>query len=161
VPNWTFAHELGKALHRPARLPLPAPVLRLAGDFAKELLLGGQRVLPDKAEASGFTFRHETLASAFAAILGSTPSRRLGCTSGWVQAMRDVMPALTDRGHSGTPRSGGPGIHNALRNTLDSGLAPAARPGMTAKQLGALTAAATHPTRARARPGRRSGSRDA
>jgi hypothetical protein len=132
-------------------------VLRLAGDFAKELLLGGQRVLPDKAAASGFKFRHETLASAFAAILGGAP-RRLGSTSGWVQAMRDVMPTLAERGHSGTPRSGGPGIQNALLTKLDSGLAPAARPGMTAKQLGALTPAATRPTPVHVRPDRRSGS---
>jgi uncharacterized protein (TIGR01777 family) len=136
VPNWTFAQELGKALHRPARLPLPAPVLRLAGDFATELLLGGQRVLPDKAEASGFKFRHETLASAFAAILGGAPSRRLGSTSGWVQAMRDVMPAIAQPRHSGTPRSGGPRIQQALSHGMDSGLAPAARAGMTAKARG-------------------------
>ena len=105
VPNRTFARELGKALRRPAFLPLPAAVLRLAGDFAKELLLGGQRVLPDKALASGFKFRHETLHSAFAAILGSRPPRRLGCTSGWVQAMRDVTPVIAERSHSGTLRS--------------------------------------------------------
>jgi uncharacterized protein DUF1731 len=141
VPNWTFARELGRALRRPARLPLPAPVLRLAGDFAKELLLGGQRVLPDKAEASGFKFRHETLASAFAAILGGAP-RRLGSTSGWVQAMCDVMPAIAER----EPRE-------AIRG-LPSAIAPAIK-GL------ATPAAATHPTPVLARPDRRSGSRDA
>ena len=39
------------------------------GDFANELLLGGQRVLPNKALSNGFKFRHETLRSAFEAIL--------------------------------------------------------------------------------------------
>ena len=141
VPNWTFARELGRALRRPARLPLPAPVLRLAGDFAKELLLGGQRVLPDKAEVSGFKFRHETLASAFAAILGGAP-RRLGSTSGWVQAMCDVMPAIAER----EP-------HEAMRG-LPSAIAPAIK-GL------ATPAAATRPTPVLARPDRRSGSRDA
>jgi uncharacterized protein len=76
VDNRTFARELAHALRRPAWLPLPAALLRvLAGDLADELLIGGQRVLPDKAEASGFTFRHPTLRHALAAILGTRASR--------------------------------------------------------------------------------------
>ena len=48
----------------------PAALLRrVGGDFANELLLGGQRVLPNKALSNGFVFRHETLRSAFEAIL--------------------------------------------------------------------------------------------
>ena len=72
VQNTTFTRALGAALHRPAVLRAPArPLHTLAGDFADELLLGGQRVLPAKVEASGFVFRHPTLGSALAAILGS------------------------------------------------------------------------------------------
>lgn len=72
VQNAAFAAELGRALHRPAMLRVPAALLRrLAGDLADELLLGGQRVLPGKALASGFVFRHRTLDGALAAILGS------------------------------------------------------------------------------------------
>ena len=70
VENAGFARELGRALRRPAWLPMPAAVLRFAGDFADELLLGGQQVLPDKALASGFEFRHATLRSALSSILG-------------------------------------------------------------------------------------------
>jgi uncharacterized protein (TIGR01777 family) len=71
VRNVTFASELGRALNRPARLRAPALLLhRLVGAFADELLIGGQKVLPAKAEDSGFRFRHTTLASAFASILG-------------------------------------------------------------------------------------------
>jgi uncharacterized protein len=44
-------------------------VTALGGDFANEPLLGGQRVLPNKALTRGFVFRHETLRSAFDAIL--------------------------------------------------------------------------------------------
>jgi hypothetical protein len=52
--NADFGRALGRALHRPAVMPMPALPLRLlGGDFAKELLLGGQRVLPKKALASG------------------------------------------------------------------------------------------------------------
>jgi uncharacterized protein (TIGR01777 family) len=80
VTNATFTRTLARALGRPALLPVPAVLLRrLAGDLADELLIGGQRVLPDKAEASGFTFRHPTLAAALPAMLGTPvahPARR-------------------------------------------------------------------------------------
>jgi NAD dependent epimerase/dehydratase family enzyme len=46
----------------------------LAGDLADALLLAGRRFLPDKAKASGFNFRHETLRCALRAILGATPA---------------------------------------------------------------------------------------
>jgi hypothetical protein len=70
VTNAQFAAALAHALHRPALLRMPAWLLRLVGgDVAKELLIGGQRVLPDKADASGFAFRHATLDSALSALL--------------------------------------------------------------------------------------------
>ncbi len=72
VSNATFTSELGRGLRRPALLRVPAVLLhRFAGDLADELLLGGQHVVPRKALASGFSFRHETLRSAFKAILGA------------------------------------------------------------------------------------------
>jgi NAD dependent epimerase/dehydratase family enzyme len=53
---------------------MPATPLRLlGGDMAEELLLTGRRVLPDKAQASGFKFRHENLRSALSEILPLTP----------------------------------------------------------------------------------------
>ncbi len=70
VTNRKFAEELGRRLRRPAAFRIPAGLLHhVAGDFADELLLGGQRVIPNKALSSGFVFRHETLRSAFEAIL--------------------------------------------------------------------------------------------
>jgi uncharacterized protein len=70
VTNSTFTEELARRLHRPAVFRIPGALLRrLGGDFASELLLGGQRVLPNKALSNGFVFRHETLRSAFEAIL--------------------------------------------------------------------------------------------
>jgi uncharacterized protein (TIGR01777 family) len=70
VTNLKFTEELGRRLHRPAMVRIPAVLLRrIGGDFANELLLGGQRVLPNKALSNGFVFRHETLRSAFEAIL--------------------------------------------------------------------------------------------
>jgi hypothetical protein len=75
VTNREFTAELATALHRPAMLPIPAALLHaLAGDLADELLIGGQRVVPDKAEASGFVFRHPTLRHALSAMLGARPA---------------------------------------------------------------------------------------
>ena len=59
VRNATFAHELGRALHRPALLRLPAAPLRfIGGDMVNDLILSGARIVPDKALKSGFVFRH-------------------------------------------------------------------------------------------------------
>jgi uncharacterized protein len=70
VTNSKFTEELARRLHRPALCRIPDALLRrIGGDFASELLLGGQRVLPNKALSDGFVFRHQTLRSAFEAIL--------------------------------------------------------------------------------------------
>lgn len=72
VRNRDFTRALGKALNRPAIIPVPALPLKLAlGQFAQELLLGGQRVLPVKAQQSGFAFHYPQLDGALAAILAS------------------------------------------------------------------------------------------
>ena len=77
VRNTTFAAELGRALRRPILLRVPALPLRLiAGGLAEELLLGGQRVIPAKAEVAGFVFNHPTLSSALRAMFGSTSEPR-------------------------------------------------------------------------------------
>ncbi len=71
VSNRAFTAALGRALHRPAVIPIPgAPLRGLLGDFAEELLLGGQRVYPQAALDSGFTFRFADVDSALSAIVG-------------------------------------------------------------------------------------------
>lgn len=81
VRNRDFAKSLGRALHRPAILPAPAPPLRWAlGDFAEELLLRGQRILPAEALASGFQFTYPHLDRALDAIVGNrAPKVRKEC----------------------------------------------------------------------------------
>jgi len=69
VTNAVFTAELARALHRPAVLAIPAPVLRtVLGEAAVELL-GSQRVLPGRLLDSGFAFRHPDIATALAAQL--------------------------------------------------------------------------------------------
>lgn len=68
--NRKFSSTLGRVLRRPAFLPAPGFALRLAlGEFA-DILIEGQKVLPAKAEASGYEFRHPELEEALRDILG-------------------------------------------------------------------------------------------
>ena len=74
VRNRDFARALARALHRPAVLPVPAFLLRLAlGQLADELLLGGQKVLPGKAQETGYQFLYPKLDDALAEIVGRDP----------------------------------------------------------------------------------------
>ncbi|WP_411383803.1 TIGR01777 family oxidoreductase [Pseudomonas sp. L7] len=64
VRNREFARRLGRALHRPALLPVPALVLKAGLGELSTLLLGGQRARPVRLLAEGFTFRFNDLQSA-------------------------------------------------------------------------------------------------
>ncbi len=64
-----FCRELGRALHRPSWMPVPAPILRLALGEMAELLLTGQRVIPQVALDGAYPFKFMELASAFQASL--------------------------------------------------------------------------------------------
>ncbi len=63
------AREIGRALHRPSWLPVPAPVLRLALGEQADLLLHGQLARSTKLDNS--TFRYTTFAAAAAEAFGS------------------------------------------------------------------------------------------
>lgn len=72
VRNAAFTKALARALGRPAWLAAPAWLLRfLAGAMAEEILLGGQRVVPGKALASGFRFHDTELEPTLKRITGS------------------------------------------------------------------------------------------
>ena len=67
-----FARTLGAVLKRPAFLPLPAFAAELMlGEFARELLLNGQRVLPLAASSGGFNFQYSELAPALEDLLSN------------------------------------------------------------------------------------------
>ena len=70
VTNREFVKTMGRVLRRPAVLPLPSPILEAAlGDFAREVLLSGQRVVPRKLLDTGYEFRQPRLAPALRAAL--------------------------------------------------------------------------------------------
>jgi hypothetical protein len=63
--------QLAGALHRPALLRVPAPVLRLVmGKLAEELLLASQRMEPAALGEAGFEWQHPSLAQAAAWVAG-------------------------------------------------------------------------------------------
>jgi uncharacterized protein len=67
--NAEFARALGRAMRRPAVMPAPSFALRLGlGEMADALLLGGQRVLPAKAQRLGFEFSYPALDAALRRI---------------------------------------------------------------------------------------------
>ncbi len=69
VTNGEFARALGRAVHRPAFMPAPGFAMKIVlGEMADALLLAGQRAVPAKAEALGFTFRYKTIDDALRAI---------------------------------------------------------------------------------------------
>lgn len=70
VTNAQFTRVLARQLHRPARLPAPASLLRLAlGEIADEALLASARAFPSRLSAAGFQFEHPTIDFALAAAL--------------------------------------------------------------------------------------------
>lgn len=69
VRNEQFAHALGHALNRPAIVRVPATAIRLLMGESSVLVLGGQRALPKRLEASGFAFRWYDLEEALADVI--------------------------------------------------------------------------------------------
>lgn len=71
VPNTTFTDALGRVLNRPTLIPLPAVALKgVLGEMGMELLLKGARVVPRKAEETGYEFLFPDLEDSLRYQLG-------------------------------------------------------------------------------------------
>ncbi len=69
--NYDFTKTLGGVLHRPTIFPMPAFAARLAlGEMADDLLLGSNRVVPERLQQTGYPFRCPTLEFALRHLLG-------------------------------------------------------------------------------------------
>jgi len=65
-----FCRKLGKILHRPSWMNVPAFVLKFAlGEMAESLLLEGQKVIPQKLIDAGFKFQFPKLEGALRNLL--------------------------------------------------------------------------------------------
>ncbi len=66
VTNLQFSQALAERLKRPAKLTMPAFVLRLLFGEMSDILLYGQRVVPQQALDAGFQFKYPKLPAALA-----------------------------------------------------------------------------------------------
>ena len=66
-----FAKALGRALHRPAIFPVPAPILRLALGEVADILLTGQYVEPRRTREAGFGFQFSNVDGALGDVVHS------------------------------------------------------------------------------------------
>lgn len=66
VTNKDFVSAFASALNRPAFIPMPGFALKIMMGEAADMLLTGQRVIPEKLLDAGFEFRFDTVDKAFA-----------------------------------------------------------------------------------------------
>jgi hypothetical protein len=69
VTNGELSGTLGRVLHRPAVLPVPALVLRVRYGEMAQVVTTGQRVLPARLKRAGHEFRYPALEPALRAVL--------------------------------------------------------------------------------------------
>jgi uncharacterized protein len=67
--NAEFTRTLGTQLHRPAILPVPTAALRMLLGEGADMLLTGQRVLPNRTLELGYEFRYPELSAALNDLL--------------------------------------------------------------------------------------------
>jgi hypothetical protein len=68
VTNAEFTKTLGQTLHRPTFLPTPTFALRAMLGEGATVVLEGQRVLPERTQSLGYTFKYTNLMSALDAL---------------------------------------------------------------------------------------------
>lgn len=70
--NLEFSAALGRALGRPAKIPVPAGAIKVAlGEMGVVALLSSARAVPARLQASGYAFRHPHLPGALKFLLGA------------------------------------------------------------------------------------------
>ena len=69
VTNKEFTRALGKAVHRPALLPVPTPMLKLVFGEGADVMTSGPNVVSARLPESGFAFRYPDIERALAAIV--------------------------------------------------------------------------------------------
>lgn len=69
LTNRDFSRALGKALRRPSLLPAPAPALRLVLGEMADIVLTGQRAVPQRLLELGYGFRFPEAGAALSDLL--------------------------------------------------------------------------------------------
>lgn len=68
VTNKEFSSALGRAISRPSWLPVPGFIVKLTLGELGDIILTGQRVLPEKALKAGYKFKHPDVDEALRTI---------------------------------------------------------------------------------------------
>jgi uncharacterized protein (TIGR01777 family) len=76
VDNKEFSHALGRALHRPALVPVPGFALQLLYGEMSEIVTTGQRAVPSRLTGLGFDFRHSEIEPALKDVLATGRNQR-------------------------------------------------------------------------------------
>ena len=76
-----FQRELARTLRRPLWLRIPAWVLRKTLGEMAQLLVDGQRVVPQRAVAAGFVFQYPESGAALRQLLGRSPLKSVCAVS--------------------------------------------------------------------------------
>ena len=71
VTNADFSRALGRALGRPAAMPVPGFALRLLYGEMASIVLTGQRAVPARLRQLGFSFAHPELEGALRDVLSA------------------------------------------------------------------------------------------
>jgi uncharacterized protein (TIGR01777 family) len=71
VTNAELSRSLGRALGRPAVLPIPGAAVKLLYGEMAEIVTTGQRAIPAKLGQLGYTFRHPEIETALKDVLGA------------------------------------------------------------------------------------------
>jgi NAD dependent epimerase/dehydratase family enzyme len=67
--NREFSKALGRALHRPAVVPVPGFALKLMFGEMASVITSSARLVPGRASELGYAFTHPDLDGALAAVL--------------------------------------------------------------------------------------------
>jgi uncharacterized protein len=68
LPNRDFTRALGKAMHRPAFIPVPPFALRILYGEAASMITRGSAVFPQRLQRAGFQFRYPRIEDALGEI---------------------------------------------------------------------------------------------
>jgi uncharacterized protein (TIGR01777 family) len=98
VTNAAFTDELGRVLHRPVLLPVPAALLRAALGEMSAVFLASQRVAPGTAQQLGFVFHYPSLRAALDDLCTDT-SHELIVEQRLARAPEQVFPFFSDPGN--------------------------------------------------------------
>ena len=66
--NADFTNTLAEVIHRPAVFPIPEFGLRMLYGEMSQVILEGQRVMPDVAVRAGYKFRYPDLRTALMSV---------------------------------------------------------------------------------------------